>query len=181
MMRRLREVGELAAAHEMRDLIAADDTTFSPRWLVQSNALVVAQESGRHLEPDEAPLVAKAFTACGVDSLIAVTNDSLMTIVEAYELSAHATDLNLLSDELIGINFLLADASYERCILFTAYDFKLIAGSRQFITAVAGDPMTTREEFIDFYSDQLEPFRTTAIRAAAYMDWIVAPPQEPRS
>lgn len=178
MMRRIVEASELEAAQELCRAIATNEAEFSPQWLASSNVLVIAQESGRHLEPDDAPLVANAFASAGAETLIAVTNDSLISEVEAYKLRPLTADLALLSSELMGINFVLTDASSQQCILFTTYDFKLIAGSRHFITTIVGDPLIAREEFADFYWDQLDFFRAKAVQAAAYMNWLDELPAE---
>lgn len=171
MIRRV-DSREFEAAQALRRIVAADQATVAPEWMADSGAKVMAQESGRHVELDEAPAIIAAFAAAGVDKLTVVTNDPLVRVTEAYEIGVSEAELIELSDDLIGINFVLVDGFAERCILFTTFDFKLIAGPISFITAVAGEPRAARDAFLEFVADQTGSLRVAALRAAGYMNWV---------
>lgn len=175
MIRRLADADEIASALELLRAVAADEITLSSRWLADTGVRVVAQESGRHLETDETPLVVRAFAATGSDKLLAIANDSLAVAVEAYELPVAEADLTQICDAFLGMNFVLVDPAATKCILFTAYDFKLIAGPLAFVTAIVGEPRAARAAFLEFAEDQPGSLRATAARAAEYMSWIDAP------
>lgn len=78
-----------------------------------------------------------------------------------------------ISDELGGINFLLSDSTGTWCVLFTADDFKLVAGPFDFVSQILGDPKMVRSAFLEFAADQPDELRHVALRAARYMDWVV--------
>lgn len=175
MINRLDTANDLAEAQGLRHMVAVDEVTFSPRWLADSGAHVVAQESGRHLESGEALLVVRAFAAAGTSALVAIVNDSLAAAAEAYEIDVSEEALEQICADLVGVNFVLVDTTGQNCILFTAYDFKLIAGSLAFVTAIAGEPRAAREAFIEFAAGQPASLRATAARAAEYMKWVQIP------
>jgi hypothetical protein len=171
-MQRLTTPSELAAARELRRSLTDGQSNLSTAWLRATGARVLAQESGRHLESEEASAVAEAYTAAGVRALVAIVTDVLVVDDEAYTLDATVEDLTQLSDDLAGINFLLADDVGTRCILFTADDFKLVAGPISFVIQVAGEPTMARDAFLAFSVDQHDEFQPALRRAASYMSWV---------
>jgi hypothetical protein len=173
VIRRLEIPSEVAAARELGRSLCDGQSTLSAEWLQSTHARVIAQESGRHLEPGEDQAVADAYAEAGTRALIAVITDTLVAEEEAYVLSVTTNDLRHLSDELVGINFLLSDEAGLRCILFTADDYKLNAGPIRFVKQVAGDPVKAREEFVAFAADELAERRTVLERAASYMQWVL--------
>lgn len=174
MIRRVESKEELEAAQALCRRVAADEAALAPAWLTHHGARVIAQESGRHVELAEAPAIIDAFVEAGAHNLIAITNDPLVGVIEAYEMGVTADDLLEVCNDLIGVNFVLVDGLGEQCILFTTYDFKLIAGSLGFVTAVVGEPRAARDAFLEFAVDQPGSLRAAALRAADYMDWVDA-------
>ena len=43
------------------------------------------------------------------------------------------------------------DPAAHYCILFTAYDFKLIVGSSTFVASIAGEPRAARKSFLELW------------------------------
>lgn len=172
MIRRLEAAERIVEVLGLRNSVLSDDATIDPEWLARTGSRVVVQESGRHIEPAEAPLIASAFDAMGADSLLAIVGDPLVVSPEAYELDVTAEDLIQVSGKLAGVNFALLDSQARQCVLFTTRDFKLIAGPLEFVTAVAGEPSIARQEFCDFAADQPGPLREAAERAASFMNWL---------
>jgi hypothetical protein len=172
MIKEILDASELAAARELRQSLADGPTELSPHWLCTTGARVLAQESGRHLEVDEAAAVSQAYAAAGVESMVAIVTDALVVEDVAYALDASPQDLCGLSGELAGVNFLLADSAATRCLLFTTDDFKLVAGPLEFVTQIVGDPTTARKVFQNFAADQLEEFRPAFTAAQSYMSWV---------
>lgn len=174
MLQRIADGFDLRQAIGLRRYIAEGQADLSPAWLAETHARVVAQESGRHLEPDEALSLSETYCSQGVNHLVAVVNDSLAAEEEAYALDSTADDLNELSRELAGINFLLTDADASRCVLFTTDDFKLVAGPLTFVEAFVGDPQAASDAFAAFRGDSLEDLHAVLERAASYMWWVEA-------
>lgn len=172
MIERLTGPSDLAAAADLRRSLTDGQTELSSYWLDATGARVLAQESGRHLEVDEASAVSEAYAAAGVHALVAILNDALVVEEEAYVLDASPQDLTRLSSELAGVNFILADIAGTRCILFTTDDFKLVAGPLAFVTHIAGEPSAARESFKEFAADQLEALQPALVRAESYMSWV---------
>ncbi len=174
MLRRITDGSDLRQAVELRRRIADGQVDLSSAWLAETHARVIAQESGRHLEPDEASSLAETYCNQGVAHLVAVVNDSLAAEEEAYALDSAADDLNEVSRELAGINFLLTDADASRCVLFTTDDFKLVAGPLTFVEGFVGDPQAASDAFAAFRGDSLEDLHPILERAASYMRWVAA-------
>ena len=174
MLRQITDDSDLRQAIELRRRIADGQADLSSDWLAATHARVLAQESGRHLEADEALSLAETYVSHGVTHLVAVVTDSLAVEEEAYALDAAADDLNELSRELGGINFLLADADASRCVLFTTDDFKLVAGPLTFVEGFVGDPQAALDAFAAFRDDSLEDLHPALERAASYMWWVSA-------
>jgi hypothetical protein len=172
MIRRITDQTELFAARDLRRRITDGQTDLAADWLATTEAKVLAQESGRHIERDEAVAVADACARIGVNRLVAVVNDALVMDEEAYVVGATVDDLYEVSDELTGVNFLLADEAGSLCLLLTTDDFKLIAGPLDFVTRIAGDPTDAREAFLAFAADELEELQSVLLRADSYMDWV---------
>lgn len=173
MIRRLVDADELAWAQACVDRLMAGEVELSPTWLAESRALVVARESGRHLEPDEVDAMAMAFGDYGLATVTAVVVDSLCDTAEAYTGSNDATDLTWLSDTLMGINVVLFDSRLICCVVLTAYDFKLIAGPREFLEAVVGDVLAAKREFLAFARDaSSDASRALLARAIDLMSWM---------
>lgn len=174
MLRQIIEGTDLTQAIGLRRRIADGQADLSSAWLADTRARVLTQESGRHLEPDEALSLAETYLSHGVTHLLAVVNDSLAAEEEAYTLNASADDLNELSRELGGINFLLTDAEASRCVLFTTDDFKLVAGPLAFVEGFVGDPVTAWNAFVVFSQDSSDDISPILERAASYMSWVAA-------
>lgn len=174
MLRQITDQSELAQAIQLRRRITDGQADLSAVWLAETRARVLAQESGRHLEPDEASSLAKTYLGQGVAHLVAVVNDPLAAEEIAYALDASADDLNELSREFGGINFLLSDADASRCVLFTTDDFKLVAGPLAFVETFVGDPQTAWDAFAAFRNDSIEDLHPILDRAASYMSWVAA-------
>lgn len=172
MIRRLTDPTELAAARDLRRSVADGPAELSARWLAATEARVLAQESGRHLEVDEVSSVAEAYAEAGIHSLVAVVTDALVVQDEAYALGASPQDLAQLSSELAGVNFVLLDSPATHCILFTTDDYKLVAGPPAFVTRIVGDPRAAMDSFIEFAADQLEEMQPAMLRAESYMSWV---------
>lgn len=94
MIRRLSTTDELAMAERLRDVVVSGEASLAAEWLARSTARVIVQESGRHLEHEEAPLVAQTFGAAGVEKLFAISIDSLFATPEAYDLVTSADNLD---------------------------------------------------------------------------------------
>lgn len=172
MIRRVIDQAGLVAASKLRRSIADGQARLSTDWLQRTGAKVLAQESGRHLELDEAAAVARAYANAGIGGLIAIVNDALVEDEEAYLVDATINDLTQVSDELTGINFLLTDESGTRCLLFTTDDFKLVAGPLDFVTLIVGDAVKAKEAFLSFAAGQLDDFQPVLKQAASYMAWV---------
>jgi 5,10-methylenetetrahydrofolate reductase len=172
MLRQIPDGSELAQAIELRRNIADGQADLSAAWLAETDARVLAHESGRHLEADEAQSLAETYLSQGVTHLVAVVNDPLVADEVAYSLDPAADDLREVSREFAGISFLLSDVGGSRCVLFTTDDFKLVAGPLAFVEHFAGDPLAAREAFVAFAEDHLEDLRPILARAASYMSWV---------
>jgi len=90
-----------------------------------------------------------------------------------YELGSNANETKALSSELGDMNFLLFPAeSLDLAVLSTVADFRLAAGSLQFVLGYVESPETARDAFVDFVeSHPAEELHPMLRRAAAYMDW----------
>lgn len=106
--------------------------------------------------------------------MLAITNDALVLDDAVYELGADARDLDALSWEFGAINGLLVPShSVELAVLCTVDDFRLVAGSRDFVLAYAPDPAAARDEFLAFAESHIvDELRVILLRAARYMDWV---------
>jgi hypothetical protein len=140
MIRRLERYEEVGAARAACQSIAVDEVTFAAQWLSESSAVVMVQESGRYFEADEVARVARAFSADSAELFWGVVTDSPASAPEAYALGASGEDLSQICDELTGVSFMVVNASATKCIIVTAYDFKLIAGPLHFVTSITGEP-----------------------------------------
>ena len=91
-----------------------------------------------------------------------------------YELEASASDLDALSWEFGEMNLLLIPAqSPDLAVLCTVDDFRLVAGSREFVLSYVADPVAAREAFLDFVEHhQVEELKPLLWRAVTYMDWV---------
>ncbi len=174
MLRRIIGGPDLRQAIELRRLITDGQADLAAAWLTTTGAWVLAKESGRHLEPEEALSLAETYFRQGATHLVAVVTDSLAAEEEAYALESAADDLNELSRELAGVNFLLTDTDASRCVLFTTDDFKLVAGPMPFVEGFVGDPQVASEAFAAFRGDSLEDLQPILERAATYMWWVAA-------
>lgn len=174
MLRRLADPHQVLEAVTLRRRMAAGSADLSAVWLEETAVKVMAEESGRHLEADEAERLAAALQTLHVGSLVAVANDPLIIDELVFALEVSPEDLTDLSDEFAGINVLLAPrGGVEACVLFTTDDFKLVAGPLPFLEAYSGDLTAARDEFRSFAGDHAEDLRPVLERAASYTDWIV--------
>lgn len=172
MIRQITDDSQLRQAQHLRRRVTDGQTDLSAAWIEESQAKVLAQESGRHLEADEAVALAEACGNAEIGPLVAIGNDPLVTDDVAYLLDATTEDLTAISFELAGINCALTDEAGSLCVLFTTDDFKLVAGPLEFVASYAGDLLAAKRDFLAFSQDHLEGLRLTLRKAAAYMDWI---------
>ena len=114
-----------------------------------------------------------ALHLAGVQHLVAVTNDPLVVEDEVYELAATAEDLTALSSVCGGMNMLLLPiGDLDIAVLCTVDDFRLVAGSRMFVSSYADGP-AARMAFLSFVaSHSVEELGPVLRRAVRYMDWI---------
>ncbi len=172
MLRQITDRSDLRQAGEIRRRIADGQADLAAAWLAETHAKVLAEESGRHLEPDEASSLAGTYLSAGVATLLAVVTDSLVAEEIAYALQASVDDLNALSRELAGINFLLTDFDASRCVLFTTDDFKLVAGPLGFVGSFVGEPRAALDAFVDFRDESHEDLHPILDRVVSYMGWV---------
>jgi hypothetical protein len=147
----------------------------SGSWLAEEDRLVIAEESGTLLDPEDTPRLEAALHRVGVERLLAVSNDRLLAEEDlVYELGSGAAELNALSSEFGGMNLLLFPAgSLDVAVLCTVDDFRLVAGSSHFILSYVANPVAARNAFLDFAEGHLaEELRPVLWRAATYMDWV---------
>ncbi len=90
-----------------------------------------------------------------------------------YELNASAEDLAAFSWEFSGINaLLLPHSGTDLAVLFSTDDYRLVAGTRQFVADYAGDLKAARDEFVEFAEGQFDVMQPLLRRVAGYMSWI---------
>ena len=87
-------------------------------------------------------------------------------------------DFDLLGREFIVQGFLLFSEDERPAVLFTAADYKLIAGTLSFLHRVFPDLSVQKQEFIEFKNEELSYYRHTVgyeqamETAARFMNWL---------
>lgn len=139
-------------------------------WLERTGACVVAEESGRHLEPSDSARLAEALASAGAERLVVVSDDPLIMNDFGFSFEPTAADLDLVSDEFSGLGaFLTSEPRLPLCVLFTISNFRLVAGPLTLVRAYVGDLPAARAEFLDFATDPDSELDRQLKRAAARM------------
>ena len=163
----------LNRALQVRNEVTEGSYDLSQSWLDSVGSYVVAEESGRHLEPSESARLAGALAAAGAQHLVAVTNDPLILKDFGYSFEPTPTNLDLFSDEFSGLSACLTtEPVLPLCALFTANNFRLVAGPLTFVRPYVGDLSAARAEFLDFANDPDSELDRQLKKAATRMAWI---------
>jgi hypothetical protein len=92
--------------------------------------VVIAEESGLLLDPEDTQRLEAAQRDVGVERPVAVSYDPLVVDDLVYELGVGAEDLDALPRECGGMNLLLIPPeSVEVAVLCTVDDFRLVPGA----------------------------------------------------
>ena len=86
-------------------------------------------------------------------------------------------DFDLLGREFIGQGFLLFSEDERPAVLFTATDYKLIAGTLSFLHRVFPDLSVQNREFIELKNEELSRphfvgYEQALDIATRFMDWL---------
>ncbi|WP_315532240.1 hypothetical protein [Corynebacterium matruchotii] len=86
-------------------------------------------------------------------------------------------DFDLLGREFIGQGFLLFSEDERPAVLFTAVDYKLIAGTLSFLHRVFPDLSMQNREFIELKNEELSRLHFVGYEqvletATRFMDWL---------
>ena len=175
MIRRTSDEAVVQQAILARRRVADGPADLNASWLAEAeDRRAIAEESGALLDPEDSQRLEAALHRVGVHGLLAISNDPLMVEDLVYELEASASDLDALSWAFGEMNLLLIAAQGpELAVLCTVDDFRLVAGSRDFVLSYVPDPVAAREAFLDFVeTHQVEELKPLLWRATTYMDWV---------
>ena len=152
-----------------------DDLQERQRIMVVHNR--IAAENIVNFVDGEDDIVAHAFSAETSGQLIGVRNDH--GIHEDHAVIAEPTpeDFDLLGREIIGQGFLLFSEDERLAVLFTAADYKLIAGPLSFLHRVFPDLSRQNRELIELKNEELSRphfvgYEQALETATRFMDWL---------
>jgi hypothetical protein len=173
MLSRLTDEKMVVDAIHRRQTIADGLADLNEDWLLKGHRVVLAEESGRHLESEQVTRLVNALRTVQVSRLVAISNDPLVLDDMAYGLDATEGDLASFSSEFSGINALLMPSEgIALAVLFSTDDFHLVAGSEDFVAVYGGDLKAAKANFVDFARGHFEVMRPILTKASHYMDWI---------
>ena len=109
--------------------------------------------------------------------LIGVRNDYDIHEDHAVIVEPAPKDFDLLGREFIGQGFLLFSEDERLAVLFTAVDYKLIAGPLSFLHRVFPDLSMQNREFIELKNEELSRphfvgYEQALETATRFMDWL---------
>ena len=130
-----------------------DDPQELQRIMVVRNR--IAAENIVNFVDGEDDIVAHAFFAETSGQLIGVRNDYDIHEDHAVIAEPAPKDFDLLGREFIGQGFLLFSEDERPAVLFTAADYKLIAGPLSFLHRVFPDLSVQNREFIELKNEEL--------------------------
>lgn len=152
-----------------------DDPQELQRIMVVRNR--IAAENIVNFVDGEDDILVHAFSAETSGRLIGVRND--YDIHEDHEVIAEPApkDFDLLGREFIGQGFLLFSEDERPAVLFTAVDYKLIAGTLSFLHRVFPDLSVQNREFIELKNEELSRLHFVGYEqvletATRFMDWL---------
>ena len=152
-----------------------DDPQELQRIMVVRNR--IAAENIVNFVDGEDDIVAHAFSAETSGQLIGVRNDYDIHEDHAVIAEPAPKDCDLLGREFIGQGFLLFSEDERPAVLFTAADYKLIAGPLSFLHCVFPDLSMQNREFIELKNEELSRLHFVGYEqvletATRFMDWL---------
>ena len=137
----------------------------------------MAAENAVHFVDGEDDILADAFRTETSGRLIGVRNDHDITEDHAVIVEPTPGDFDLLGREFIGQFFLLFSEDERLVVLFTAVDYKLIAGTLSFLHRVFPDLSVQNREFIELKNEELSRLHFVGYEqvletATRFMDWL---------
>ena len=115
----------------------------------------IAAENSVNFIDGEDDILTHAFSAETSGRLIGVRNDHDIHEDHAVIAEPAPKDFDLLGREFIGQGFLLFSEDERPAVLFTAVDYKLIAGTLSFLHRVFPDLSMQNREFIELKNEEL--------------------------
>ena len=152
-----------------------DDPQELQRIMVVRNRIVA--ENIVNFVDGEDDIVAHAFSAETSGQLIGVRNDYDIHEDHAVIAEPAPNDFDLLGREFIGQCFLPFSEDEHLAVLFTAVDYKLIAGTLSFLHRVFPDLSVQNREFIELKNEELSRLHFVGYEqvletATRFMDWL---------
>ena len=152
-----------------------DDPQELQRIMVVRNQ--IAAENIVNFINSEDDTLAAAFHAETSRRPIGVRNDYDIHEDHAVIVEPTPKDFDLLGREFIGQGFLLFSEDERPAVLFTATDYKLIAGTLSFLHRVFPDLSMQNREFIELKNEELSRphlvgYEQALDTATRFMDWL---------
>ena len=152
-----------------------DDPQELQRIMVVRNR--IAAENIVNFVDGEDDIVAHAFSAETSGQLIGVRNDYDIHEDHAVIAEPAPKDFDLLGREFIGQGFLLFSEDERLAVLFTATEYKLIAGLLSFLHRVFPDLAVQKQELIELENEELSRphlvgYEQALDTATRFMDWL---------
>ena len=152
-----------------------DDPQELQRIMVVRNR--IAAENIVNFVDGEDDILAHAFSAETSGQLIGVRNDHGIHEDHAVIAEPAPKDFDLLGREIIGQGFLLFSEDERLAVLFTAADYKLIAGPLSFLHRVFPDLSMQNRELIELKNEELSRphfvgYEQALETATRFMDWL---------
>ena len=137
----------------------------------------IAAENSVNFIDGEDDILTHAFSAETSGRLIGVRNDHDIHEDHAVIAEPAPKDFDLLGREFIGQGFLLFSEDERPAVLFTAVDYKLIAGTLSFLHRVFPDLSVQNREFIELKNEELSRLHFVGYEqvletATRFMDWL---------
>ncbi|MGO4534839.1 hypothetical protein [Leifsonia sp. 2MCAF36] len=139
----------------------------SEAWVANHGCRVVAQESARLIDEDDAVRLERAAKECGVSRLLAVVNDDHFIDPTELVFSVKPTVAELMECNvaLVGLNAVLFSERASVGLVATVDDFSVLAAPPQFARIFEPDPSNALSEFRAFAMTQPRELRPAAVRA----------------
>ena len=137
----------------------------------------IAAENSVNFIDGEDDILTHAFSAETSGRLIGVRSDHDIHEDHAVIAEPAPKDFDLLGREFIGQGFLLFSEDERPAVLFTAVDYKLIAGTLSFLHRVFPDLSVQNREFIELKNEELSRphfvgYEQALDTATRFMDWL---------